>query len=146
MKKLTFVLATVAVVGLVALAAMAAQDKDSAKVGFSLVKYFSLNVVQGANVEFGNIDPLKKSYSKNNATSLSVSSNTSWAISTSKKVLNKPNSANNNSVLNALNVKLETSNGTGNDSDIKVGYTLSNLANLPAGDYVVEVTFTGSTK
>lgn len=146
MKKFSFFIVTLTILGMVAFAAMAAKDSDTAKVGFTLEKYFSLNVEKGSNVEFGRIDPLKKTYTKKNGSSLAVESNTNWSLSTSKKVLRKPNDAKGSQVLNALSVSLHNVRGKGDDNDIRVDYKLSNLSDLPAGDYVVEVTFTGSTK
>ncbi len=146
MKKFSFFIVTLTILGMVAFAAMAAKDSDTAKVGFTLEKYFSLDVKKGSNVEFGRIDPLKKSYTKKNGSALAVESNTNWSLSTSKKVLRKPNDANGRQVLNAVSVNLKKNKGKGDDSNIGVNYKLSNLSDLPAGDYVIEVTFTGSTK
>jgi len=146
MKKFSFFIVTLTILGMVAFAAMAAKDSDTTKVGFTLEKYFSLNVEKGSNVEFGRIDPLKKAYTKKNGSALAVESNTNWSLSTSKKVLRKPNDAKGSQVLNALSVTLRSVKGKGDDNDIRVDYKLSNLSDMPAGDYVVEVTFTGSTK
>lgn len=146
MKKLIILALTLAGLSLAAAFTFAESDSDKAKVGFTLEKYFSLDVKKGTNVQFGRIDPLQKSYSKKNGSVLAVESNTNWAITTGKKVLRKPNDANAGKVLGALGIKLETPKGKGDDGDIKVDYSLSNLADLPAGDYVVEVVFTGSTR
>jgi len=145
MKKMSMLLTTFAVLGLATVAVWAG-NSDKAQVGFSLEQYFSLEVKNGANVEFGAVDPLGGPYEKKNGSALKVDSNTSWSISTGKAVLSSPNDASADDVLNALDVQLETDNGSGKNADIKVDYTLDNLEDLPTGDYVVEVTFTGSTK
>jgi len=145
MKKMSMLLTTFAVLGLATVAVWAG-NSDKAQVGFSLEQYFSLEVKNGANVEFGTVDALAGPYEQKHGSALKVDSNTSWNISTSKAVLTSPNGANADTVLNALAVSLETESGTGKDADIKVDYTLDNLEDLPTGDYVVEVTFTGSTK
>jgi len=146
MKKILLLLLTLAGITLMAAFTFAETDSDKSKVSFTLEKYFSLDVKKGSNVQFGRIDPLKSSFSKKSGSVLAVESNTNWAITTGKKVLRKPSDANAGRVLNALGIKLETAKGKGDDSDIKVDYSLKNLADLPAGDYVVEVTFTGSTR
>lgn len=145
MKKIILMLTTVMVFALVALAVFAASS-DKARVGFSLERYFSLEVKNGDSVEFGSLDPNGGPYTKKNGSALRVESNTDWSLSTSKAVIEAPEGADANAVLNALTVSLETSEGNGDDNDIKVDYTLDDLENLPAGDYVIEVTFTGSTK
>lgn len=145
MKKINVLFVVLAVVGLATMVAMAG-NSDKATVGFSLGSYFSLEIKNGDTVDFGQVDAFGGAYVKKNGTKLMVDSNTNWSLSTSKSVLKSPASANEGDVLNALTVSLETTSGSGSNSDIKVDYTLDNLKNLPAGDYVIEVTFTGTSK
>ncbi len=145
MKKINVLFAMLAVVGLATMVAMAG-NSDKATVGFSVENYFSLEIKNGDSVDFGQVDAFGGPFVKKNGTNLDVKSNTEWSLSTSKSVLLSPASANESDVLNALTVSLETTSGKGNDKDIKVDYTLDNLENLPAGDYVIEVTFTGTSK
>ena len=146
-KTIAFVLMSMFVATLVWSASVwAARDGngDSAKVGFSVQNYFSLEVKSGDSVDFGQVDAFGGPYIKKNGTKLKVDTNTTWSLATSKRVLLKPAGAVEGDVLNALRVDLETASGAGSDSDIKVDYTLSNLGTLPSGDYVIEVVFTGT--
>lgn len=117
---------------------------ESAKIGFSIQNYFSLEIKSGDTVDFGQVDAFGGPYIKKNGTKLKVDTNTTWSLAASKNVLLKPAEAAEGDVLDALTVSLETTKGAGSDNDIKVDYALDHLDKLPSGDYVIEVVFTGT--
>lgn len=144
MKRLIFVAAVLTAV--LAVGVFAENDSEQVLVQFKIDEYLDLKVSKGKTVNFGKVDPEQRQKTLRDATVLKVESNTSWKIEASTKVLNKPNQAQNREVRDMLNTRIRPAQGFGDRDDISVDYTLSNLDEVPAGQYALQVTYTATTR
>ena len=144
MKRFIFVAAVLTAV--LAVGVLAENDSEQVLVQFKVDEYLDLKVSKGKTVNFGKVDPEQRQKTLREATVLKVESNTAWKIEASTKVLRKPNQAQNREVRDMLNTKIRPAQGFGDRDDISVDYTLSNLDEVPAGQYALQVTYTATTR
>jgi len=111
-----------------------ASDTAIDSVSWTVQGFIELTIADNA-FDFGQIDASVDSVSEAKANTLHVFSNTAWVLSYSVSGTGSSH----------LGVDLSSGAGTGN-SDITVGYSLSDLRAMDPGSYTATVTYTVAAK
>ena len=111
-----------------------ASDTAIDSVSWTVQGFIELTIADNA-FDFGQIDAGVDSVSEAKANTLHVFSNTAWALSYFVSGTGS----------DQLGVDLSSKTGTGN-SDITVGYSLSDLRTMDPGSYTATVTYTVAAK
>jgi len=111
-----------------------ASDTAIDSVSWTVQGFIELTIDDDA-FDFGQIDAGVDSVSETEANTLHVFSNIAWALSYSVSGTGS----------DQLGVDLSSNEGTG-DSDIEVGYSLTDLRTMDPGSYTATVTYTVAAK